>query len=153
MRQFNMKINPGKLMLGLLAIFPVMIALWVLSYAVVFAVLGFQPGPWVLVLVSGALIVSASVILRCAYLAWRRPSAATVRDVCDWTGLAIGGTGLAAFFHQFDSGPVWLAWVELAALIGFVWAFARIERWLIRSILRNTHGLGRPETSNFQRSA
>src|SRR5579859_2420722 len=108
MRQFKMKINAGKLTLRVLAFFPVMIAFWVLIYAVAFGALGIQHGPWVLLLVSIMLIGCAAFLLRCAYLAWRRPSPATVRNVCDWTGLAIGGTGLATFFHQLDSGPVWL---------------------------------------------
>src|ERR1700722_16599088 len=113
-----MKINPGKLTLRVLAIFPAMIALWVLIFAAVFAMLGVRHGPWVLLLVSGALTVCASILLRCAYLAWRRPSPATVRDVCDWTGFVVGAIGLAAFVYHLNSGAVWLAWHELAVSVG-----------------------------------
>ena len=138
-----MKANAGTLGLRAISIFPAAIALVVLAFAALFAALALRESLWILGVLCVALVACAVILLRSSYLAWRRPSPATVREVCQWTGFALLGVAFVAFQRLNTPGREWLAW---GALVASLFAVAVVEPWLARFLLRRLFGPDRRQT-------
>jgi len=132
-----MKTNTSTVLLRFLSIAPAVIALVVLAFAALFTALALRESLWILFALSAALVVCATILLRCSYLAWRRPSPATVREVCQWSGFALLGIAFVAFERLHTPGSEWLAWSALGIS---VLAVGVVETWLTRFLLRRAFG-------------
>ncbi len=91
---------------------------------------------WALLL-SILLVIFAILPIRCCYFAWRKPSPATVRELCGWTGLAIVVLGRAIINHnnRFEN-----AWVEWGGFILLLFVANAAYEWLTQYMLRKMFG-------------
>jgi hypothetical protein len=125
--------TPATLGLRAISVFPVSIALIVLAFAGLFTAMAVHESPWLLGAVCVALLTCAVILLRTSYLAWRRPSPATVREVCQWTGFSLIGIAFVAFQRLNTPGREWLAW---GVLVASSIAITVVEPWLTRFLLK-----------------
>jgi hypothetical protein len=134
----NMKANISTVALRVLTIVPVALALVVLAFAAFFTGMALREPLWVLFALSIALVACSVILLRCSYLAWRRPSPNTVREVCEWTGYALIGIAFLGFERLHSPGREWLAWTAL--IVSFM-AVVIVEPWLTRFLLQSVFGV------------
>lgn len=133
--------TPATLGLRAISIFPVAIALVVLAFAALFTAMAVRETLWILGAVCVALVACAVILLRTSYLAWRRPSPATVREVCDWTRYALVGIAVVAFERLNTPGREWLSW---GALVASLFALMVVEPWLTRYLMHRVFPQRRP---------
>ncbi|MBN9692588.1 MAG: hypothetical protein J0M24_20255 [Verrucomicrobia bacterium] len=128
-----MKLNTGTLGLRAISVLPVAIALVVLAFAALFTLFAVRESLWILGAVCVALVACAVILLRTSYLAWRRPTPATVREVFDWTSYALIGLAVVAFERLNMPGREWVAW---GAFVASLIALTVVEPWLRRFLFQ-----------------
>jgi hypothetical protein len=110
----------GTSLLRFLSLYPAALALVLLAVMLFFSLSG-----WVIFVV---LVPCALIIGRCAYLAWRRPSPAIIREVRQWTCFVLSG-----FVYLSLSTNRWIAWIVLGLLLTVE---PQVSQFLIRKTIR-----------------
>lgn len=84
-----MTASNAKTMLRALSLLPAVFGTFVLLLAVMFCASVMREFFWWHLALGMALVIFAIYLFRRMYLAWRRPSAELVREVCGWTAFAV----------------------------------------------------------------